>query len=105
MNFELIKTLLIISISSSILSTTFMQRIKESNIFKSSDYLIYISFLISMIFGILFTLTFTEYSLIYSLWVGLFSFLEADTLYKAFEDKVFKSFSTIHDITEIKRGQ
>ena len=34
-----------------------------------------------MIFGVVFTLSFTNYTIIDSLWVGLFSFLEADTLY------------------------
>ena len=56
-----------------------------------------------MIFGVVFTLSFTNYTIIDSLWVGLFSFLEADTLYKAFEDKIFASYSSINNITEIKR--
>ena len=104
MNFDLIKSLLIIAISSSIISTSFIQKIKTVSILKCSDCLIYISFFVSMLFGIVFTISFTGYDVISSLWVGLFSFLGADSLYKAFEDKIFKSFSTLNDVTEIKRG-
>ena len=70
---------------------------------KCSECLIYISFLISMSFGILFTLSFTDYKLIDSIWVGLFSFIGADSLYKAFEDKLFKSFNKINEVKEIER--
>ncbi len=103
MNYDLIKALLIIGISSSIISTTLVQKIKSMSIFKCSNCLLYISFFISMTIGIVFTLSFTEYDLINSLWVGLFSFLGADSLYKAFEDKIFKSFSSMNDVTTIER--
>ena len=53
---------------------------------------IYISFFVSMLFGVVFTLSFTNYDILESLWVGLFSFLGADSLYKAFEDKIFASY-------------
>jgi len=104
MNYDLIKSLLIIAISSSIISTAFIQKIKTMSILKCSDCLIYISFFISMLFGIVFTISFTNYDTISALWVGLFSFIGADSLYKAFEDKIFKSYSTLNDVTEIKRG-
>ena len=51
----------------------------------------------------LFTLSFTNYTLVESLWVGLFSFIGADSLYKAFEDKLFKSFNKINEVKEIER--
>ena len=105
MNIELIKVLLIIASASSILSSAFMQKIKTISLIKCSSCLIYISFLVSMLFGILFTLTFTEYNIVYSLWVGLFGFLEADTLYKTFENKVFSSYSEIKSITSINRDE
>ena len=103
MNIELIKALLLVAVLSSIISTSFIQKIKTISLIKCSDCLIYISFLISMSFGILFTLSFTDYKLIYSIWVGLFSFIGADSLYKAFEDKLFKSFNKINEVKEIKR--
>ena len=103
MNIELIKALLLIAVSSSIISASFVQKIKTISLIKCSDCLIYISFLISMSFGILFTLSFTDYKLIDSIWVGLFSFIGADSLYKAFEDKLFKSFNKINEVKEIER--
>ena len=103
MNIELIKALLLIAVSSSIISASFVQKIKTVSLIKSSECLIYISFLISMSFGILFTLSFTDYKLIDSIWIGLFSFIGADSLYKAFEDKLFKSFNKINEVKEIER--
>ena len=103
MNIELIKALLLIAVSSSIISASFVQKIKTVSLIKSSECLIYISFLISMSFGILFTLSFTDYKLIDSIWVGLFSFIGADSLYKGFEDKLFKSFNKINEVKEIER--
>ena len=102
MNIELIKSLLIVAITSSVLSTTLVQKIKGLSIIKCSNCLLYISFFVSMFIGIIFTLSFTKYSLIEALWVGLFSFLGADSLYKALEDKVFASFSSLNNITEIE---
>lgn len=103
MNIDLIKSLLVVACASSILSTAFVQKFKAVSIIKCSSCLVYISFVISMLFGIIFTLSFTTYNIINALWVGLFSFIGADTLYKAFEDKIFKSYSNINSITEIVR--
>lgn len=103
MNIELIKKLLLIAVSSSIISTSFIQKIKGASLIKCSECLIYISFLISMSFGMFFTLSFTSYSVLNSVWVGLFSFIGADSLYKAFEDKLFKSFNKLNEVKEIER--
>ena len=103
MNIDLIKALLTIAVASSILSSTFVQKFKSVSIIKCSSCLIYISFVISMLFGIVFTLSFTDYKITEALWVGLFSFLGADSLYKAFEDKIFSSYSNINSVTTISR--
>lgn len=103
MNIELIKALLLVAVSSSIISASFIQKIKTISLIKCSDCLVYISFLVSMSFGMLFTLSFTNYTLVESLWVGLFSFIGADSLYKVFEDKLFKSFNKINEVKEIER--
>ena len=96
-NIEINKKLLIISVASSVNTTTLEQKIKESFNFKKSSLIIIVSFVVSMIFGTLFALTFSEAELKEALWVGLFSFVGADALYKAFEDKIFKSFANIID--------
>ena len=97
MNFDLLKQVLLISIGSSIISTTLIQKIKEGYKFKNSKNIIMSSFGVSMLIGTLFSLTFTDLNMINSLWVGLISFIGADAVYKTFEDKIFKSFGTISE--------
>ena len=101
MNIELLKQVLIVGIASGIVSTGIVQKIKEGFKFKNSKIIVLVSFVTSMIVGTLFSLSFTELSILNSLWVGLVTFLGADTIYKAFEDKIFKSFSNL-DSTETK---
>ena len=103
MNIDLIKMLLVIACASSILSTAFVQKIKTASIIKCNSCLLYISFFISMLFGVVFTLSFTKYDILESLWVGLFSFLGADSLYKAFEDKIFASYSKAQDVRALAK--
>ena len=101
LNITLIKNILIIALSSSIISTSLIQKLKEGC--KSKQYLLIKSFIISITMGILFTLSFTNINFKYSLWVGLISFIGADTIYKAFEDKIFDSFSSIKNVIYIER--
>lgn len=95
LNLELIKELLMIATASSIVTTASVQKIKEAFIFKKSSRLVIVSFVVSMIFGTLFGLTFGGVEISEALWVGFFSFIGADVIYKTFEDKIFKSFGTI----------
>lgn len=97
MNLDLIKNVLIVAIASSIISTALVQKIKEGFKFKNSKKIIIVSFAISMLIGTLFSLSFTELNVKNALWVGLVSFIGADTIYRAFEDKIFKSFSELDD--------
>ena len=96
LDLDLVKNILIIAIASGIITTTFVQKIKESFVFKKSNRLVIVSFVISMILGTLFSLSFSDTTLINSLWVGLFSFIGADAIYKLFEDKLFKPFGEIY---------
>lgn len=101
MDLEIIKKILIVSIAASIVSTATIQKIKEQ--LKSKKWLFFASLISSVVIGITFTLSFTELSLINSMWVGLITWLGADAIYKSFEDKIFKRFSDIENVTEIKR--
>lgn len=101
MNLEIIKQILIVSIAASIVSTATIQKIKEQ--LKSKKWLFFTGLISSVTIGITFALSFTELSLINSMWVGLITWLGADAIYKSFEDKIFKRFSDIEQITEIKR--
>lgn len=104
MNVDLIKELLIIAISLSVITMAFIQKTK--GIFKTSKFIELYSAIVNIVFAIVFCLSFTEVSILNSIWVGLFSFIGADTLYKAFEGKI-NSFSDIvnkkEEIIEIKR--
>lgn len=101
MNLEIIKQILIVSIAASIVSTATIQKVKEQ--LKSKKWLFFVSLISSIGIGIAFALSFTELSLINSIWVGLITWLGADAIYKSFEDKIFKKYSDIENIIEIKR--
>lgn len=101
MELEIIKQILIVSITASIVSTATIQKIKEQ--LKSKKWLFFVSLISSIVIGITFTLSFTELSIINSIWVGLITWIGADAIYKSFEDKIFKKFSDIEQIIEIKR--
>lgn len=101
MELEIIKQILIVSIGASIVSTPTIQKIKEQ--LKSKKWLFFVSLISSIGIGIAFALSFTELSLINSIWVGLITWLGADAIYKSFEDKIFKKYSDIENIIEIKR--
>lgn len=103
MNIELIKNILIVAVGASVISTATIQKIKEQ--LKNKKVLFIISLIVSIVIGTLFSLSFTELSLINSIWVGLVTWIGADALYKTFEDKIFTKFSDINNsyYVEIER--
>ena len=101
MDLELIKQIIIIAIASSIISTATIQKIKEQ--LKSKKWLFFVGLLISTSIGIMFSMSFTELSFINCIWVGLISWIGADSIYKVFEDKVFTSFKNIDTTETIER--
>lgn len=86
LNLDFLKDLLIISIALSVITCALIQKTKIH--FSSSKYLPLYSFLVNMTIGIIFCITFTEIKFPTSLWVGLFSFIGADSLYKTLEGKL-----------------
>ena len=99
LDFVLLKNILVVGIASGIITTALVQKIKS--ILKTKKYLIIISFIVSMSIGTLFAISFASISIINALWAGLFSFVGADTLYQMFEDKIFKSFSSMQTTVTI----
>lgn len=89
---EYLQELLIIGVALSAITCTIIQKTKS--LFKNSKFIILYSFIINMIVGIVFSLTFTDVTLPTSLWIGLFSFLGADSIYKTLEGKI-SSYSDI----------
>ena len=86
MKINMFKELLSISVILGIITCAFIQKIKIN--FKSSKYLPIFSFIINMVISILFCITFTKIKFPHSLWVGFFSFIEADSVYKTLEGKL-----------------
>lgn len=86
LNLDFLKNLLVISIALSVITCAFIQKTKV--FFKCSKCLPIYSFIVNILVGIIFCFTFTEITFPTSLWVGLFSFIGADSLYKTLEGKL-----------------
>ena len=62
---------------------------------KNSRCITWYSFIVNIIIGILFSLTFTNLNKYKILWVGLFGFIGADTIYRNLEGKL-SSYSQLN---------
>lgn len=89
---EYLQQLLIMGIALSVITCAIIQKTKF--LFKSSKFITLYSFIVNMVIGIIFSQTFTDVALPTSLWIGLFSFLGADSIYKSLEGKI-SSYSDI----------
>ena len=96
LNVSLLEQLLVIAMALSTITCAVIQKTK--GFFKCSDCLTTYSFFVNIAMGIIFCLSFTKVNFPLSLWVGLFSFLGADTLFKSLEGKL----SSYRDIVEEK---
>ena len=85
-NFDYLKITLLIAIALSSITCTFVQKTKI--FFKSSKYITLYSLIVNLCFSVIFCKTFTNIDLPNSLWIGLFSFLGADSIYKTLEGKL-----------------
>lgn len=89
---EYLQQFLIIAVALSTITCAFIQKTKGC--FKSSKYLPLYSLIVNILIGIVFCITFTDISFPNSLWIGVLSFLGADTIYKTLEGKL-SSYSDI----------
>ena len=89
-----LEELLAIAVTLSMITCAFIQKTKAC--FKTSKYLILYSLLINILVGILFCMTFTDINFPDSLWIGMFSFIGADTMYKSLEGKL-SSYSSLNN--------
>ena len=101
-NFDYFKQLLIISIALSIITCTFIQKTKV--LLKNSKYISLYSLLVNLVTSIIFCISFTNIKFPNSLWIGLFSYLGADSMYKSLEGKI-SSYSELieRNTIEIKK--
>ena len=91
-----LKSFVLVSIILSTITCTFIQKTKV--LFSNKRYLIIYSFIVNILFGIVFCNTFSSITFPHSLWIGVFSFLGADTIYRSLEGKL----STYQELREKK---
>lgn len=101
LDIELLKQILMVSIASGCVTTLTIQKIKEQ--IKTKKYLFIISFIVSMVIGTLFSKAFSEATWIYSLWSGFFTWIDANLIYAALEDKIFAKYGDMEKTTHIER--
>lgn len=103
LDITLLQELLIIAIAASVIAVAFIQKTK--GMFKKSKWINPYSLVVNMVLGIVFCLTYTDVGVVNGLWVGLFSYIGADTLYKSLEGKL-ASFKDIAEkkVERIPRG-
>lgn len=86
-NFELLLNILWIATICQVLALVTTQKFKSLRLIRKSWQVILFNFTLNMILSISFCLTFTNLTILSSLWVGFFSFIGADTIYKTLEEK------------------
>ena len=80
LNLELLNQFLLVSMTLSIITTLFIQKTKR--LFKNSKIVPIYGLIVNMLCGILFSMTFTELLFPQSLWIGFFSFIGAESIYR-----------------------
>ena len=96
-NFETFYELLRLSLISGAISTLFVQKIKF-HLLKNDCVTVLASFIISLLIGTSFALTFTEYTLKYVIWVGVFTFVGAEAIFN-----LLKKTTNIKTLENIKK--
>lgn len=95
LNWNHLQNILIIAIACSTITVAFIQKTKK--FCRNSRCITWYSFLVNMILGFLFSLSFSNIDKINSLWVGLFSFIGADTIYRNLEGKLSSYTELTHN--------
>ena len=98
-NYEYLKEVLIISSILSAVTCAFIQKIK--GFILCSNHIAICSLIINIVIGIIFCYSFTDITFPTSIWIGLFSFIGADTIYKTLEGKI-ASYSEIVTKTKVE---
>lgn len=101
-NVELLLNVLWIAIICQSIALITTQKFKTLKVVTKAWQVILFSLVLNIVLSMCFCLTFTDLKLILSLWVGFFSFIGADTLYKTLEDK--QLLKRLTDVSEKKEG-
>ncbi|MDD5888097.1 MAG: hypothetical protein PUC82_01240 [bacterium] len=86
LNTNYLEELLTISIVLSTITCSLIQKTKSK--FKTNKYILLYSLFINLIFSIAFCQTFTSINFPTSLWIGFFSFIGADSIYKVLKGRL-----------------
>ena len=86
LDWYLLQVILVIAIACSTITVAFIQKTKK--FCRNSRCITWYSFIVNMLFGYFFSMTFASIDYVKSLWVGLFSFIGADTVYRNLEGKL-----------------
>lgn len=97
LDWSLLQSILIVAIACSSITVAFIQKTKK--FCKSSRCITRYSLTVNLIIGFLFTQTFSSIDYIKSIWVGLFSFIGADTIYKNLEGKL-SSYTELNSLKQ-----
>lgn len=95
MNFDLLKTVCVVAIAGSIITTPTVQMIKSGVKANNSKIFVWISLIVSLTIGTGFAKCFSDLNWINCIWSGFITWLGAEAIYLALEEKVFKPFSEI----------
>jgi hypothetical protein len=101
----LLLDLLVISITFSIILMALIQKIKSLSLINKSWQVWLLNLIFSFSLGIPFSMTFYDISLPNSIWVGLFSFIGASTIYEALKNQNIITYkpSSISDTITISK--
>ena len=102
MNIDLLKTVCVVAIAGSIITTPTVQMIKSGVKVKNSKVFVWVSLFISLTLGTGFAKCFSELSWTYCLWAGFITWLGAEAIYLSLEEKIFKPFSEMKKDTTNK---
>ncbi len=97
MNSELLLEMLYVASISSIISAAFIQKIKELFLLGKTFNSI-ISFITSYIIGFFYALSFYSPVILYAVWIGVFTLIGAESLYKT-----FKGFFGLNSVSNQKK--
>ena len=86
LDWYLLQVILVIAIACSTITVAFVQKTKK--FCRNSRCITWYSFIVNMLFGYFFSMTFASIDYVKSLWVGLFSFIGADKIYRNLEGKL-----------------
>ncbi len=100
----ILQQMLVVSIALSTITCALVQKTKRC--LKCSSCLCLYSFAINLVLGVLFCITFTSITFPESLWVGFFSFIGADTIYKSLEGKLksYRDLTSSENVTVSKEN-